>query len=479
MDLEELQSGVPVWAWVAILVVCSAGYVGYSLLFLKSTSSNKIRYPPMAPGGFWFVLQKFWDVTIPDYMLELHQTVGKVVELPLAPPGQHVFLVGDYRVCRKILENPKTRKCVAIYSQFDAVSSGPTFFTSEGHRFKHARKATNPAFAALYVEDMAKLADKKVMDWIRSTFASSSEVELDVGLEMRRLTIQVIAQVAFDYTLTERETADVLDALDRSNREFVIMTQKYPFRKWLPWFIPAVRQAYRDTKTIANLNVKMLQHFRQKKDPARDTVLYQIVNNPEYKSDKERTCDMMAYLGAGFDTTSSSINWTVLELAKNPTIQTWLRKELRSLPVDKRRSCPALLRVIKESLRKHPPAGIASVSETAQDIVFEDGITTIPKRSTVFHSFLGIHHDADVFEKPDAFLPSRWENPTPEMQRSYLPFAAGRRNCQGQALANAELQVVLARLCSDYEWAVAKEGRRELYGTMKSMGTILKATKLS
>jgi cytochrome P450 len=75
-------------------------------------------------------------------------------------------------------------------------------------------------------------------------------------------------------------------------------------------------------------------------------------------------------------------------------------------------------------------------------------------------------------------VPKRWENPTPEMQQSWMGFSLGRRNCVGQVLANAELSVVLAKLCCDYEWSVVVEGKGEYSVTLKTIGTVLKAKKV-
>jgi cytochrome P450 len=43
-----------------------------------------------------------------------------------------------------------------------------------------------------------------------------------------------------------------------------------------------------------------------------------------------------------------------------------------------------------------------------------------------------MHSDPEVFPEPSQFIPERWmEDVTPEMNRNYVPFTKGSRNCLG------------------------------------------------
>ncbi len=78
----------------------------------------------------------------------------------------------------------------------------------------------------------------------------------------------------------------------------------------------------------------------------------------------------------------------------------------------------------------------------------------IPKGSVVqvhAHSML---RDASVFAAPDTYAPARWAS-LPEWSAVAFPFALGRRNCVGQALARLEMAAVVAALVSRFELAVA------------------------
>lgn len=104
---------------------------------------------------------------------------------------------------------------------------------------------------------------------------------------------------------------------------------------------------------------------------------------------------------------------------------------------------------------------------------------TLPKDSLIMIATYPVLRDRDVYEQPDEWLPSRWENPTQEMKDAFFPFMVGRRSCPGQLLAQCESEVFLARLVRDYEWTLVKETEPEYTITLKIKGTILQAKKIS
>ena len=84
-----------------------------------------------------------------------------------------------------------------------------------------------------------------------------------------------------------------------------------------------------------------------------------------------------------------------------------------------------------------------------------------------------VTHNQNIFENPNLFAPSQWENPTDEQLKAILPFAVGQCNCQGQALANTELHLILAKLCRNYELMVKEEGAPEYFVIWKPVGSLI------
>jgi cytochrome P450 len=59
-------------------------------------------------------------------------------------------------------------------------------------------------------------------------------------------------------------------------------------------------------------------------------------------------------------------------------------------------------------------------------------------------SSLYLHTNPAVFPDPEKFDPSRWDNPTPEMEKSVVPFSRGKRMCPGKEISIMELFIVQA-----------------------------------
>jgi len=465
----------PIYGWISI----GALTLAFLFFFHKRSRHSNYRLPPRAPGTVMNMLENFRSDTTPDYLLKvIRSSQQKILSFPILP-FQTCIVLADAKVARRILDDPTSLKWYLGYSFFDKVASGDNFFSSEGIRASHVRKHTNGAFRQSHVAAMSETVELVLDDWIERTFCDDNNSRmLDMSEEMQRLTLIVIGKIGFDYDLSGEEMEMALLSLKLAYREFGQKSQKYPQRAIFGLLYPGVRRARLASRDLIHLGRKMLAHYRAQ-NRSNPTILKFIVNDPEYNNDDERVRDMVGYFAGGYDTTSYTISWTLLELAKNPEAQTWLRTELLQLPENERRNCPALKHTIRESMRLHITTAIGALRVPAKDYILEKQNMVIPKGSVVFVATHCIHRDQDVYEKADSFLPQRWLNPTEEMNRNWLGFGTGRRSCQGQALAQAELSVVLAKLCSDFEWTVVQEGHVEYYVTRKSVGAVLKATRVT
>jgi cytochrome P450 len=74
-----------------------------------------------------------------------------------------------------------------------------------------------------------------------------------------------------------------------------------------------------------------------------------------------------------------------------------------------------------------------------------------------------LHFNPSTFPEPFAFKPERWLDPTPEMQRDWIPFSLGARRCLARDLAQFELLL-----------AVREVVRQDLLGGARAIGGELK-----
>lgn len=178
----------------------------------------------------------------------------------------------------------------------------------------------------------------------------------------------------------------------------------------------------------------------------------------------------------------------MLELAQNPKEQVNLRKSLdefkKSGDSPDMKLCPQVKMVTREVLRLHPAGALGSTRVIASAIEVKNPVDkteswTIPRGSfcqILSYVVLRNHH---VFgDDVDNFVPSRWESPTENMLKAYLPFAAGKRNCQGMALAYLELHAIISRIAVKYELEVENEGTSEYMVTLRPEGSTIFVKRL-
>jgi len=148
-----------------------------------------------------------------------------------------------------------------------------------------------------------------------------------------------------------------------------------------------------------------------------------------------------------------ALTWTLLILSQRPALRSALRAALRE-PADEsgslssRPSAPSLLDcVIYESLRLLPPNGFMARITTRDATV---GGLPLPERCELVLCPILAHRDARAYERPDWFLPARWQSARPS-PFDYFPFGGGGHACPGRSLALHLMKTALAALIERFD----------------------------
>uniref|UniRef100_A0A5K0WZB9 Cytochrome P450 n=1 Tax=Nymphaea colorata TaxID=210225 RepID=A0A5K0WZB9_9MAGN len=113
--------------------------------------------------------------------------------------------------------------------------------------------------------------------------------------------------------------------------------------------------------------------------------------------------------------------------------------------------------ILNESLRLYPPAALLP-RQAFEDTMLGD--LQIPKGLSIWIPVLAIHHSEELWGKDaNEFNPERFAGRSFASGRHFMPFAAGPRNCIGQAFAIMEAKVVLAMLLSSFSFTVSHNYR--------------------
>uniref|UniRef100_A0A8C6IB06 unspecific monooxygenase n=1 Tax=Mus spicilegus TaxID=10103 RepID=A0A8C6IB06_MUSSI len=180
-------------------------------------------------------------------------------------------------------------------------------------------------------------------------------------------------------------------------------------------------------------------------------------------SDMEITAQSIIFIFAGYETTSSTLSFTLHSLATHPDIQKKLQDEIdEALPnkatptYDTVMEMEYLDMVLNETLRLYPIAN--RLERVCKKDVELNGVY-IPKGSTVMIPSYALHHDPQHWPEPEEFQPERFskENKGSIDPYVYLPFGNGPRNCIGMRFALMNMKLALTKIMQNFSLQPCKE----------------------
>ena len=180
---------------------------------------------------------------------------------------------------------------------------------------------------------------------------------------------------------------------------------------------------------------------------------------------------------AGSDTVAIAMRTILYMVLRHPDVRARLLAEIDgaslSFPVtfEESQRLPYLDAVIQESLRIHPPVGLALERVVPADgLVMQDG-SRVPAGVQVGVHPWAVHHlDPAWGPEPKKFIPERWL-PTPgesveghqarvaAMKRSSLAFGAGSRACMGRHLSQVQICKLIPSLLMKFRFELVDPDR--------------------
>ncbi|KAH6757575.1 hypothetical protein C2S51_038723 [Perilla frutescens var. frutescens] len=171
---------------------------------------------------------------------------------------------------------------------------------------------------------------------------------------------------------------------------------------------------------------------------------------------KALICDMFA---GGTESASSAVDWTMVELVRNPRVMAKVQSEIRqafggrkTIEESEIRNLKYLKVVVKESMRLHPPNAL--IPRSCGEEMEIDGYH-IPQNSAIVVNAWLLGRDPSHWREPERFEPERFEgNPIDFLGNNFefIPFGSGKRICPGMAFAVANVEFVLAQLLYFFDW---------------------------
>ncbi|KAL9056107.1 MAG: hypothetical protein Q9162_003170 [Coniocarpon cinnabarinum] len=200
-----------------------------------------------------------------------------------------------------------------------------------------------------------------------------------------------------------------------------------------------------------------------------ETVFDQMLDSKLPSADKaiERLVqEGHTFVSAGTETTSRALSISTVHLLKRPHLLARLREELLTVMPDidstptlnQLERLPFLTAVIKESIRLGGSTAFRGSRLTGSPFPITYKDWQFPPGTPVSMTLYSVLSDPNIFYGPEDFNPMRWLiseksaagsedlKPNTDLDRYFVSFSRGPRNCLGMWLAWAELYITMAHV---------------------------------
>lgn len=197
-------------------------------------------------------------------------------------------------------------------------------------------------------------------------------------------------------------------------------------------------------------------------------------------SDEKIVSVVLDLFGAGFDTVTTAISWSLMYLVTSPGVQKKIQQELdtvigrvRRPRLSDRPQLPYLEAFILETFRHSSFVPFTIPHSTTRDTNLCGFY--IPKGRCVFVNQWQINHDQKLWDDPSEFRPERFLTPNGTINKALseqvILFGLGKRRCIGENIARFEVFLFLAIILQQIEFIMppgVKVDMTPIYGlTMK------------
>lgn len=458
---------------------------------------TKLPCPPSKEAHWlWGHEYAIWEGEASRKYFEWTELLGPVFRVKAAFFQRDVIVAGDAASSNHVLQYAYRYEKAPGFLPITVKLLGRGVVWAHGDEHKHQRKLITPAFTVSAVRGMEVdvfESSEKLVNRLKSVINSRGDgTVVNIEPHVASCTLDVIGRIAFGHDFGAGESSDAKAISEAWHKDVVlgrtfagflapILIGSFPWINNLP--IPALQEDGVTKQIALKLATRILAENRENlKVGGGKDILSILVRDSEQKKketgvaleDWQLLENISTFIMVGHETTSCSVVFTLLELARHSEVQTKLRAEIRALNdfnYEDLSKLEYLDAVTKEGLRLHPASPRTDRIALQNDVIplstpiqTPGGrtITEIPvKAGQVVQIPLSVLNCNPAIWGADAykFKPERFITPggTPDAENlprgpysNLATFIDGPRTCIGWRLAIMEFKVILAILIREF-----------------------------
>nr|QSK97096.1 P450 mono-oxygenase [Curcuma wenyujin] len=316
---------------------------------------------------------------------------------------------------------------------------------------------------------------------------ASAQTPLDIGEMVTSMAYELVARAAFGKRC--KQQAELLQLV----KEGVSLLTSF-----------AVGDMYPSLKILDTLTEHKLKRARGKLDKVFDEIIaHRQVARADETTEEDLIIDVLVRLkdegglefpittdsikavvleifAGGTETSSTTTEWAMSELVKNPETMEKAQREIRETMRGKSKleesdipNFSYLKLVIKETLRLHPPGPLflpRECTNTCEVMGYR-----VPARARVLINGFALGRDEAYWgADAESFKPERFESGSVDFRGfnfEFLPFGVGRRICPGMNFGLSAVEVGLANLLFHFDWKLPHGMKTEDLDMMEIFGS--------
>ena len=424
------------------------------------------RLPPGPQISFLEFMEKVNENPF-NFLIDMIQNYGDIIYLKLQQKNVYILSNPDY------IEQIFTRDS-KLFSKMRAAELRPFLgnglLLNEGESHRQHRKIIQPLFLPKSIKSYGSIMVDNIKH-ISDNWQDGATV--DVLHDMIMLAMGVMSESLFGINFRDKETfTKVSDAFTNILESFTQIHEPVHnilSDKTINTDDDKKHNKFQESLDFLNQKIYTLMDHIKKTNPEKPNLISHLMKAKDPESgdiglpEQQIRDEIMIFLFAAHDTTSTALTWSLAYLATHPKIQATLQKELdsvigRRLPTaDDISKLEYTEKIFKETLRIRPSVWALSRLTNEE---YKMGEYLIPRNSVIFMSQYAMHNSPKYYADPDKFIPERW---TKEFlfklpRFAYFPFGGGIRSCIGETFAVQEGVLALATIFQRWTILLTEKG---------------------
>lgn len=403
---------------------------------LDAEVAASLPAPPLVQMGGLAQLLRFNQRQI-EFVFGARRRLGDVFAMRTDEPLPLVITSLPDDVRSLFTAKPEEAPSLAAESPLRPIVGPDSVLTSLGERHMRQRKLLLPPFHGEaiqhYTAAIAEAAEREIDSWpVGRPFA--------LAPRMQAITLDVIMSGIFGIdgqparrSPEGRLRATIKALVNLSTKPISQVAELMNVRREEPVGITRLGRALMDRRMDAVIATRRGEDLGERHDIL-SLLLQARGEEGEPLTDAEIRDELLTLVLAGHETTANSLAWAWERLVRTPDAHARLVEAVRSGEGEEE-----IEMTITETMRSRP---VVPIVGRRVKLPWQLGDYAVPADTPVLVSILLLHHREDLYPKPYAFRPERWQDRKPGTYE-WLPFGGGIRRCLGAALAMAEQRVVL------------------------------------